>query len=157
MEITGRVVQILPIEQGVSKTTGNQWQKATVIVEYKEGMFSHNIALFSMKKASELMQVRVGVEYTFNVTPESRESNGRWFTSISTWSWKEADIPTPQYSAPQPVYQAPAQPQYADAQQPYMQPQAQYTQQQPQNMQPQHQNVAQSRFVSQQPSDELPF
>lgn len=140
MEITGKVVQILPIEQGVSKATGAPWQKATVIVEYQDGTYLRKVALSNMKKATELSQVKLNGDYTFSVTPESRESNGRWFTSLGTWLWKEVAMQGAQpqyntaqqgytqphqYAAPaQQPYQAPAQQQYAQPQQRYQAPPA---------------------------------
>jgi uncharacterized membrane protein len=128
MEITGKVVQILPIEQGVSKATGAPWQKATVIVEYQDGTYLRKVALSNMKKATELSQLKLNGDYTFSVTPESRESNGRWFTSLNTWLWKEVAMqgaPPQQYAAPaQQPYQVPAQQQYAQPQQRYQAPPA---------------------------------
>jgi hypothetical protein len=141
MEITGKVVQILPIEQGVSKSTGNPWQKATVIVEYQEGTYTRKVALSNMKKATELSQVKLGGDYTFSITPESRESNGKWFTSISTWLWKEVSMQAPQYVQSAQSYAQPQPAQtYAQPAQPYTQPSQQA-----------------QRFTAQNQSEELPF
>lgn len=86
MEIKGKVVYNLGIQGGVSKS-GKEWKKASLIVEIPS-QYPKNVALDNMKRADEFASLGVGTEGTFQIEVESREYNGRWYTSVSCWDWK---------------------------------------------------------------------
>lgn len=110
MQIEGTIIQVLPLEQGVGKTSGNPWSKGTIIVEIGSGtQYPKKVAISNMKKAEELIALPIGSQYTFDIDVESHEYNGRWFTSVSTFRW--SPIGTQQAQAPQPVYTQPQVPQ----------------------------------------------
>ena len=125
MTIEGTIVQVLPIEQGVGKQSGNPWSKGTVIIETM-GQYPKKVALSNMKRAEELIALPIGSAYKFDIDVESREFNGRWYTSVSTFRWEPlggATQPMPQqapqfaqspqpYQTQAPSYQAPTQPMY---------------------------------------------
>lgn len=102
MNIKGKVLQVLPIENG------NQWNKASLIVEVAENpQYPKKIKISNMKSANAFSKLAVGSEVTFKVEIESREYNGRWYTEINCWGW---DVATPTQQVPaqpaqQPVYQ----------------------------------------------------
>lgn len=102
MEIKGRVVANLGVQKGTSKA-GNEWSKATVVVEYGD-QYPKKIALDNMKNADSFGALEVGTEGTFHIEVESREFNGRWYTSVNCWKW-ETTQQTPAQSVQQPVYQ----------------------------------------------------
>lgn len=85
LSIKGRLVQLLPLQSGVSKA-GNDWSKQEFILETVEEQFSRKICftLFG-DKVSMLNGINVNdeVEVSFNI--ESREFNGRWFTNVNAW------------------------------------------------------------------------
>ena len=84
MEIQGTLKQILPLESGESKS-GKAWQKQTIIVETEE-TFPKLIAVEVSEKAiSRLQDYSIGHIITCSINIESREYNGRWFTSIKCW------------------------------------------------------------------------
>lgn len=115
MEIKGKVVQVLPMEGGTSRN-GNQWSKASLIVEVAENpQYPKKIKISNMKNADAFSKLAVGAEVTFKVEIESREFNGRWYTEVNCWGW---DVATPT----QQPQQAPAQQGW---EQMYQQPQAQ--------------------------------
>lgn len=143
MILEATVVAALPLEQGVSKSTGNPWSKGTIIVEIGSGtQYPKKVALSTMKKAEELIALPIGSQYTFDIDVESREYNGRWYTSCSTFRW------TPVGSQPQ---QAP-QPTYAQPQQTYAQPQVQQG-----NPYAQSPSQGNPYAQPQQQGDEIPF
>ena len=113
MEIKGRVIQSLGVQKGTSKA-GKEWSKASIIVE-TDGQYPKKVALDNMKNAEEFGKLPVGSAGIFHIEVESREFNGRWYTSVNCWKWEVA-TPTQQ---PQ---QAPAQQGW---EQMYQQPQAQ--------------------------------
>lgn len=114
MEIKGRVVVNLGVQKGTSKS-GNQWSKATIVIE-TEGQYPKKIALDNMKNADSFGALSVGTEGIFHIEVESREFNGRWYTSVNCWKWE-----TPQ--APQPASQPTPQPAPQGWQSVYPQPQ----------------------------------
>jgi hypothetical protein len=84
MEIQGTLKQILPLESGESKS-GKAWQKQTIIVETQE-TYPKSIAVEVSEKAiSRLQDYQIGHIITCSINIESREYNGRWFTSIKCW------------------------------------------------------------------------
>lgn len=86
MEIKGKVIANLGVQSGTSKA-GNVWKKATIVVEYGDGQYPKRVALDNMKQADEFGKLAVGAEGTFSLDVESREFNGRWFTSVNCWKW----------------------------------------------------------------------
>ena len=84
MEIQGTLKQILPLESGESKS-GKAWQKQTIIVETQE-TYPKLIAVEVNEKAiNRLQDYQIGHTITCSINIESREYNGRWFTSIKCW------------------------------------------------------------------------
>lgn len=86
MVIQGKVVQVLPLEQGVSRV-GNAWKKASVIVEYGNGDTSHRVKLSNMKDADAFTALPVGMPANFYIDVQSREYAGRWYTEVNCWKW----------------------------------------------------------------------
>lgn len=105
MEIKGTIVHVLPLENGVSKTNGNPWSKATIVVE-TEGQYPKKVAMSNMKNAEEFARLPIGAKGTFKIEVESREYKGRWYSEIRCWAYELEG----QQAPPQPQ-QAYAQPQ----------------------------------------------
>lgn len=104
MEIKGKVVANLGVQKGTSKS-GKDWSKATIVVEYGD-QYPKKIALDNMKNADNFAALAVGTEGIFHIEVESREFNGRWYTSASCWKWETTQ--QPQQAPAQQMYQQPA-------------------------------------------------
>lgn len=102
MEIKGKIVQTLPLQKGVSKSSGKEWSKATVVIEFMSGKYTKQLALDNFKDAVEFANLPHGVEYNFHIEPESHEWNGKWFSSIGCWKWEKVEQ-AQQLSSPQPA------------------------------------------------------
>jgi hypothetical protein len=84
MEVQGVLKQILPLESGESKS-GKAWQKQTIIVETAE-TYPKLIAIEVSEKAiSRLQDYQIGHTITCSINIESREYNGKYFTSVKAW------------------------------------------------------------------------
>jgi hypothetical protein len=84
MEVQGVLKQILPLESGESKS-GKAWQKQTIVVETQE-TYPKLIAIEVSEKAiSRLQDYSIGQIITCSINIESREYNGRYFTSVKAW------------------------------------------------------------------------
>jgi hypothetical protein len=84
MEIQGTLKQILPLESGETKS-GKAWQKQTIVVETQETYPKLIAVEVSEKAISRLQDYQIGHTITCSINIESREYNGRWFTSIKCW------------------------------------------------------------------------
>lgn len=115
MNISGKVVQVLPIQTGTSKA-GNPWQKQEFVID-QGGQYPRKacISLFG-DNVAKIPQV--GQDVMVSVDIDSREFNGRWYTEIKAWNVVQAGAqqaaPAPQQVATAPAA-TPAQPQPAPA------------------------------------------
>lgn len=98
MEIKGKVVANLGVQKGTSKA-GKEWAKATVVIEYGD-QYPKKVALDNMKNADSFGALPVGTEGTFHIEVESREFNGRWYTSVNCWKWETTQQAPAQPSQP---------------------------------------------------------
>lgn len=82
MEISGKVIAVLDIEKGTSKS-GNAWEKRNFVIE-TEGLYSKKICfqLFG-DKVKECPAVGEAVKVSFDI--DSHEWNSRWFTQLNAW------------------------------------------------------------------------
>lgn len=105
MEISGKVIQVLPLQGGTSAATGNPWQLKTFIIETLDRYpVKVAIEIFGEQRIKD-NPAEVDQLVTASVDIESREYNGRWYTSIR--AWKVAQGVTAAASAAQPVAAAP--------------------------------------------------
>jgi len=156
MEITGKLIQKLPVKSGVS-SSGNNWSKAEFVIETVEQFPKKVCANLWGDRARALDQFQEGSLITVSFDLESREFNGNWYTDVRAWK-VEAATPAavtgaPVYGQPQGYVQQPqgyAQPQqpmyppqgYPQQPQGYGQPQQGYTQPQQPAYPPQPQGYA---------------
>ena len=89
MEITGKIIVALPEQSGVSKA-GNSWKKKEYVLETQETYPKKvHFDLFGDKADKYPLTVGQTIRLSFDI--ESREYNGRWFTSIRGWQAEPVD------------------------------------------------------------------
>lgn len=89
MEIQVRVTKILPEERFVSKKSGDEFVKNSFVAETL-GQYAKTIKFDVLKSETwEKMAITEGATYDVSFEIESREYNGRYFTSVNAW---RADI-----------------------------------------------------------------
>ncbi len=95
MEITGKIIQVLPEVGGISKA-GNEWKKQEYVLETHD-QYPKKVC-FQIFGADKIAQVAIqpGEELTVSFDIDSREYQGRWFTSINAWK-----VDRPMAAAPQ--------------------------------------------------------
>lgn len=110
-----RVKEKLPLQQGTS-ATGNTWQSQSYIVQ-GEGQYDKPICVECFGRKADEVVLQVDQLVTLNVDVESRNFNGRWYTSVRVWSVEQPaapaqpTAPAPTQPAVAPVTFAPAAPQ----------------------------------------------
>ena len=82
MEITGKITNILPLQTGIGKS-GNEWKKQEFIIQTEEA-YPKSICLSlwgntidDKLKSEDKIKAFVDIE--------SREFNGKWYTTIKAW------------------------------------------------------------------------
>lgn len=112
MEVIGKIIVALPETSGVSKA-GNAWKKREYVLETQESRPRQIFFDFFGDRADQFpLEVGQVIKLSFDI--ESREYNGRWFTSIRGWKAEDpaASGPVAGYGAPAApaAYGAPAAP-----------------------------------------------
>ena len=98
MEITGKIIAVLPERGGVSKT-GNEWKMQEYVLETHE-QYPRKIC-FNVFGADKIAQfnIQAGEEMTVSFDINAREYNGRWFNDIRAWRVERGVAPAaPEYA-----------------------------------------------------------
>ena len=105
MEVTGKIIVALPEMSGTSKA-GNPWKKREYVLETQE-TYPKKVHFDFFGERADQYPLAVGDVVRLSFDIESREYNGRWFTSIRGWkadkidaeavstSTSDTNIPTP--------------------------------------------------------------
>ena len=111
MDVIGKAIAALPVKNGVSQRTGEQWQSREYVIETQE-QFPKKMCfeVFGTDKLKEF-NIRNNdlIKVHFDIT--AREYNGKWYNSIRAWKVEHvnpdgsavgstAAAPAPQAAAP---------------------------------------------------------
>lgn len=107
LTISGRIVSVLPLQQGTSKA-GNPWKKQGYVIE-TGGQYPKKVCFSLFGDKVDQFPIQVGQDVTVSIDIESREFNGRWYTEINAWNVTYSGQAQPQAAAPQPPVAQPAQ------------------------------------------------
>ena len=89
MEIKGRIIQKLDLQSGTSKA-GNAWTKQEYVLETIEN-FPKKVHFDFFGERANQFPLEVGDTINLSFDIESREWNGKWFTSIRGWKAEKVD------------------------------------------------------------------
>ena len=114
MEITGKIIAVLPERGGVSQRTGSEWKVQEYVLETQE-QYPRKMC-FDVFGADKIQQfnIQVGEELNVFFDIDAREWQGRWFNSIRAWKVERVNADAqqmPPMDAPfAPLNAAPAAP-----------------------------------------------
>ena len=125
MELTGKIIAILPAQGGVSQRTGNPWKSQDYVIETQE-IYPKKccFSVFGDEKIQQ-MNIQLGETLTVSLDINANEYQGKWYNQVRAWKVERmaqaqqanaAQGCQPYYPNQQPS-QAPPQPQ-APMQQP---------------------------------------
>jgi hypothetical protein len=111
MEISGKIIQVLPEQGGVSKTSGKEWKLQAYVLETQEQyprkvhfeVFGEDRIKANPCKLDDIVTVSFDIE--------SREFNGRWYTSVRAWKIEQGVVETAAAPAAVPAAEPMAAPQ----------------------------------------------
>ena len=92
MEISGKIIQVLPLQEGTSTRTGNPWKLQAYILETQEQypkkvhfeVFGEDRIKANPCNIDDLVTVSFDIE--------SREYNGRWYTGLRAWKIQQGIV-----------------------------------------------------------------
>lgn len=92
MEITGKIIAVLPERGGTSKT-GNEWKMQEYVLETHE-QYPKKIC-FNVFGADKIAQfnIQAGDELTVSFDINAREYQGRWYNDIRAWRVERGAAP----------------------------------------------------------------
>ncbi len=114
MELTGKIIAVLPANSGVSARTGNPWMSQEYVIEVP-GQYPRK-CLFRIFGEDRIKQfnIQMGEDVTISFDIDAHEYNGRWFNEIRAYNVTRGAAPVA--GAPQaPFPPAQAAPQDATA------------------------------------------
>ncbi len=81
MQLTAKLVQLLPLQTGAGKN--GEWKKQDIIVE-TDGQYPKKVCV-SIWGDKIPTNLQIGSSLNINFDVESREYNGRWYTDVKAW------------------------------------------------------------------------
>ena len=86
MELTGRVIAVLPANSGVSQRTGNSWMSQEYVIEVP-GQYPRK-CLFRIFGEDRIKQfnIQMNEDITVQFDIDAHEYNGRWFNEIRAYN-----------------------------------------------------------------------
>lgn len=102
MEIEGKIIAILPAQEGVGQN-GNPWKVQPYVLE-TEGDYPKKVhfEIFGAERI-ERNQCAIGDQVKVSFDIGSREYNGRWYTSCRAWRIDSAEPAAQPVAAAAPV------------------------------------------------------
>lgn len=98
MDITGKIIAVLPTRSGTS-AKGTQWSSQTAVIETHE-QYPKKVAFDVLGDKIAEFHLQVGEEVTVSFDINAREFNGKWFNSVNAWRVTRVDA---RQGAQQPV------------------------------------------------------
>ncbi|WP_209391006.1 DUF3127 domain-containing protein [Chryseobacterium sp. RR2-3-20] len=82
MQISAKLIQILPLQSGTGKN--GEWKKQDIIVETSD-KYPKKICISFRGDKIPSQPLIVGINLLIDIDIESREYNGRWYTDVKAW------------------------------------------------------------------------
>ena len=94
MEITGKIIAVLPANSGTSARTGNPWMSQTYVIE-TQGQYPKKLAfdVFGEERIKQF-NIQQGEELTVRFDFDAHEYNGRWFNQIRAYNVEKSGLQT---------------------------------------------------------------
>ena len=86
MDLSGKVIAVLPASSGVSQRTGNPWMSQDYVIEVP-GQYPRK-CLFRVFGEDRIKQINIqmGEDITVSFYIDAHEFNGRWFNDVRAYN-----------------------------------------------------------------------
>ncbi len=114
MDLTGKIIAVLPATSGVSQRTGNSWMSQDYVIEVP-GQYPRK-CMFRVFGEDRIRQfnIQMGEDVTVSFDIDAHEFNGRWFNDIRAFNVQRGAVAPAAAAAPA-AGAAPFPPQAAEA------------------------------------------
>ncbi|MGN0282097.1 MAG: DUF3127 domain-containing protein [Prevotella sp.] len=107
MEITGKIIAVLPAQGGVSQRTGNPWKSQDYVIETHDTYPKKCcFRVFGEDKINQF-NIQMGEEMTVSFDIDCHEYQGRWFNDVRAWAVNRNIQPAPGMPVAAPMTGAP--------------------------------------------------
>lgn len=86
MDLTGKIIAVLPASSGVSQRTGNSWMSQDYVIEVP-GQYPRK-CVFRVFGEDRIKQfnIQMGEDLTVSFDIDAHEFNGRWFNDVRAFN-----------------------------------------------------------------------
>lgn len=85
MELTGKIIAVLPAQGGVSQRTGNPWKSQDYVIETQETYPKKCcFNVFGDEKIQE-MNIQLGETLTVSLDINANEYQDKWYNQVRAW------------------------------------------------------------------------
>lgn len=81
MQLSGKILHILPIQSGTSKK--GEWQKRDIVIE-TDGKYPKKVCVSIWNKLLEI-KLSEGLKITADIDINAKEYNGKWYNEVKAW------------------------------------------------------------------------
>lgn len=85
--VKGKVVQVFPPRTGVSQR--GPWGSQQLVIEVLNGTYTEKLVIENRREYEKFGRIPIGATIDAKCSVTSREWNGKWFTSVECFEWKE--------------------------------------------------------------------
>jgi hypothetical protein len=82
MEITGKIIAVLPLRSGISQRTGNSWQMQEYVIEAQGEYPKRCVFTVFGEELINRLSITEGGIYTVTIEINAREYNGKYYNDI---------------------------------------------------------------------------
>ncbi len=95
MELTGKIIAVMPANSGVSTRTGNPWMSQEYVIEVP-GQYPRKCVfrLFGEDRIKQF-NIQQGEDITVSFDIDAHEYNGRWFNEIRAYNVSRTSVGAP--------------------------------------------------------------
>ncbi len=86
MEISGKIIAVLPLQSGQGKN--GQWRSQDYVLETGD-QYPKKVCFNLFNDKIDKFPVAINEQVTISFDIESREYNGRWYTTVRAWNVKK--------------------------------------------------------------------
>ncbi|GHB40139.1 DUF3127 domain-containing protein [Mongoliitalea lutea] len=97
MELSGKIIQIMPLQSGNGKN--GVWKKQDYILE-TNAQYPKKVCVTVWGDNIDSFSLQNGEQVTIAIDVESREYNGKWYTDVKAWKVQKGSAQQQAVDAP---------------------------------------------------------
>lgn len=90
MELSGKLLKILPLQKGQSQN--GEWKKQEFVIQV-DGPYAKKVCFTIWNNKVDISQFREQQQIKVSFDAESREYNGKWYTDLIAWRVQAIEQP----------------------------------------------------------------